>query len=144
MCMNSFNLWAYFSLGLFDLENHILTIKNMKLKPIDIAVYYVTGAENTYISVQIFNFKPIHAELMKKRQFESETQIECQKWVWQSHVQIIGIGTDTGKSSVAATNDYWGAKNGTERLAYKYLKPLFTQNTNLKMRGRSRIIKLLK
>ena len=118
-------------LGLFDLENHILTTKNMKLKPIDIAVHYVTGAENTYIRVQIFNFKPIHAELMKKRQFESETQIECQKWVWQSHVQIIVIGTDTGKSSVAAINDYLGVKNGTERLAYKDLRPLFTLRTQI-------------
>ena len=55
-------------LGLFDLENHILTTKNMKLKPIDIAVYYVTGAENTYIRVQNFYFKPIH-ELNAKNGF---------------------------------------------------------------------------
>jgi len=116
-------------LGLFDLENHILTTKNMKLKPIDIAVYYVTGAENTYIRVQNFYFKPIHAELMKKRQFESETRIECQKWVWQRHMQIIVIGTDMGKSSVAAT--YWGVKNGTERLANKYLRLLFTLRTQI-------------
>ena len=54
-------------LRLFDLENHILTTKNMKLKPIDIAVYYVTEAKNTYVRVQNFNFKSIHAELMKKR-----------------------------------------------------------------------------
>jgi hypothetical protein len=94
--------------GLFDLENHILTPKNMKLEPIDIAVYYVAGVKNTYVRVHNFNFKSIHAELMKKRQFENETRIECQKWVWQSHVQRTIIGINTGKSSVAAANDYWG------------------------------------
>jgi hypothetical protein len=71
---------------LFDLENHIPTSKNMKQKLIDIAVHYVAGAKNTYVRVHNFNFKSIHAELMKKWQFENETQIECQKWVWQSHV----------------------------------------------------------
>jgi hypothetical protein len=135
-------------LGLFDLENHILTPKNMKLEPIDIAVYYVAGAKNTYVRVHNFNFKSIHAELMKKRQFENETRIECQKWVCQSHVQRTIIGTDTGKSSVAAANDYWGVKNMTERLAYKYLRPPFTLRTQIRKRGnektRSRIIKLPK
>jgi hypothetical protein len=56
-------------LGLFDLENY----KNMKLEPIYIAVYYVSGAKNTHVRVQNFNFKSIHAELMKKQQFENET-----------------------------------------------------------------------
>jgi len=35
----------------------------------------------------IFNFKSINAELMREWHFESATQIDCQKWVWQRHVK---------------------------------------------------------
>ena len=133
-CMNSFNLFrGMLQLqGLFDLENYILTPKNLKLEFINIAVYYVAGTQNTYIRVHSFNFKSIHAELMKKWQFENKTRIE---WVWQSHVQRTIIGTDTGKSPVAAANDYWGVKNMIYRLAYKYLRPLFTLRTQIRKRG---------
>jgi hypothetical protein len=66
---------------------------------------------------------------MKKWQFENETQIE---WVWQSHMQRTIIGTDMGKSPVAAANDYWGVKNMIYWLAYKYLRPLFTLRTQIR------------
>jgi len=46
--------------------------------------YYVANTKITYIRAQSFNFKSIHAELMKKRQFQSAI---CKKWVWHSHVQ---------------------------------------------------------
>jgi len=68
---------------------------------------------------------------MKKRQFENETRFQCQKWVWQSHVQTTTIGANTGKSSVAAANDYWGVKNMIEQLTYKYLRPLFSISTQI-------------
>jgi len=53
----------------------------------------------------------------------------------QGHVQRTIIGTDTGKSPVAAANDYWGVKNMIYRLAYKYLRPLFTLRTQIRKRG---------
>jgi hypothetical protein len=37
--------------------------------------------------VHDFNVKLICAELVKKWQFETTVQIECQKWYWQGHVK---------------------------------------------------------
>jgi len=41
----------------------------------------------TYTRVHDFNVKLICAELVKKWQFETTVQIECQKWYWQGHVK---------------------------------------------------------
>jgi hypothetical protein len=88
-CMQGFN-WFRGILQwkeLFDHVNHPLTPKNMKLGYHEIAGHYVTGTKTTSIWVHSFDFKSIYAELTKEWQYESATQIDCQKWVWQSHVK---------------------------------------------------------
>ena len=72
---------------LFDLEIHLYTAKNTKLKEIYFAQNVVTGIYNTCWRAQKSSFRQIRQELTEKWQFEVATRNETRNLIWQPHVQ---------------------------------------------------------
>ena len=72
---------------LFDLEIHLHTAKNMKLKEIYFVQNVVTGIYDTYWRAHKSSFRQIRQELTEKWQFEVATRNETRNPFWQPHVQ---------------------------------------------------------